>query len=244
MFLTRHVIFLILPILLIISGCASMPRHFAPAAELKIEKDVLYFNGAMQPRIILEAIRLSEKSKTPITTLRINSRGGDVEAGIEFGYFVYKKGLGVIVEESCFSSCANYIITAGRNTLVKSGAVVGWHGGAHQKDALWYQFSWYEHLIPGKVENAKKYWGGMLEHLRVKETEFFKTIGVDKQITTYGQTADKSCRKNKMTTGWFYKLSDLKSMGVDDIHLEDGKFNEKNQKTNATACEMPKLFDA
>lgn len=44
--------------------------------------------------------------------LVISSTGGEVEAGIELGLWVFRQKLTLQVRDSCFSSCANYVFPA------------------------------------------------------------------------------------------------------------------------------------
>ena len=48
------------------------------------------------------------------------------------GEWVFDHQLDVIVDELCFSSCANYIFTAGKNKIIGKDAIVGWHGSEQQ----------------------------------------------------------------------------------------------------------------
>ena len=52
------------------------------------------------------------------------------------GEWVFDHDIDVIVEELCFSSCANYIFTAGNNKTIEAEAIVGWHGSHHQDEHL------------------------------------------------------------------------------------------------------------
>lgn len=220
-----------------ISGCASVPSQYTRFADVKLDGDTLYYSGSIESQPVLEAIRLAGNQAK---TLVIKSGGGDVEAGIEFGYWVYDKGIDVVVDELCFSSCANYILTAAKSVVVNSGAVVGWHGGAFQDIDL--HNRWYEYLIPNRTQNKAAYYDSMLSYLRKKETKFFDHINVDQKITTYGQSRADSCQKTDHTTGWFYRIPDLNKMGMREIRLADGSFAKYSEKWHVSACEMPLLF--
>ncbi len=64
----------------------------------------------------------------PVTELSITSMGGSVEAAIALGRWVHERGVDVTVDEYCLSACANYVFPAGRNKVIRPGAVVAWHG--------------------------------------------------------------------------------------------------------------------
>lgn len=64
----------------------------------------------------------------------IESTGGEINLGLDLGSFIFKNQLNVKVDSYCFSSCANYIFTAGiKKNLVKE-AVVGFHGGVSSSE--------------------------------------------------------------------------------------------------------------
>jgi hypothetical protein len=65
--------------------------------------------------------------------LRINSGGGDVNLGMDLGGWVFQNQLDVEVIGQCFSSCANYIFTAGKSKVLNPDSILLWHGGAYQR---------------------------------------------------------------------------------------------------------------
>lgn len=63
------------------------------------------------------------------------STGGPVEAWLTFAETNYQKVSYVIVDEACFSSCANYGFILGKTKKVGTGGLVVWHGGPTAKNA-------------------------------------------------------------------------------------------------------------
>lgn len=63
-----------------------------------------------------------------IKTILINSRGGETSAGIKIAKLIQGKGLTLVVNERCWSACADIFVAAERKVMLR-GAVVGWHGG-------------------------------------------------------------------------------------------------------------------
>lgn len=51
---------------------------------------------------VLRAIRIARNNEKPITKLIITSPGGDIAAGIEFGYFIREHNVDVDVRKLCF----------------------------------------------------------------------------------------------------------------------------------------------
>lgn len=101
-------------------------------ATITIEGSTIVFKGDIgldTYRDFLYAVRGKEDQ---ITAIRINSGGGITDQGMLVGEWIFDHQLDVIVNELCFSSCANYIFTAGKNKIIEKDAIVGWHGSEQQ----------------------------------------------------------------------------------------------------------------
>lgn len=219
--------------LVALTGCSSLPL-FKPG-EVSLSGNTVTYTGMIWGSSVLEMVRKVEASEQPITTLRINSPGGEIESGIELGYFVRKHQLNVVVDTLCFSACANYVLTAAESVEVEKGALVAWHGGAMQKDELW--------KASAKASGTSmKGFDEMIARLRKKETRFFDVVQVDPKITVYGQELANTCQKDATTQGWFYQLGDLEHMGLHSITLQGGAFATESADKAVNACEMPKIF--
>lgn len=231
-----------------LAACQSTVSIYPSAHKVLVVGDTLVFDGMITGETVLEAMRAVRESDKAINRLKITSTGGDMAVGIEFGYFVKENNLDVEVSELCFSACANYVLPAAKSVVINSNSLIGWHGGAKQADELW------ELSVPKKDRPAfMKY----LTRLRVKETAFFGYVGVDQNITTYGQTLDNSCVVKQQTDGWYYSIEDLQRMGINDISVKGtGLLNEISFKDDSgqmdttgfkgdkvTSCLLENVFD-
>ena len=134
----------VVTLLLGIAGCAQYPRietgKNAFDETIHCESDVTVYRQGGQIRYRGELTTqgmwaVNQLSKVrPIDTLIITSSGGEINTGMDFGDWVQGRGVSVIVEEFCLSSCANYVFPAGSHKTILPGAVVAWHGSARQKD--------------------------------------------------------------------------------------------------------------
>lgn len=180
----------------------------------------------------------SSKQEKP-NTLSIRSPGGDTVVGIELGQWVYANKLDVKVLEGCYSSCANYVFTAGRRKIVSNFAHVGYHGGLSsmsfkiddasvaalaeaQKDG--------EKITRENVLQAiKKMVAPQLE----LETKFFALIGVQQRITTLGQSEESRKSAPKKAQGWTYSVKDFAKLGVSNIQVINPPWRpERNPSRN------------
>jgi len=125
----------------------------------------------------LDALRAADKSSA--RTLLIMSSGGDVRVGMDFGEWVYSRKLDVVVDTACVSSCANYIFPAARRKILLPGAVVVWHGSAHQGARDIEQDTEHSAEERNKARN-------IVYPLRDREAAFFTQIGVSECITRFG----------------------------------------------------------
>jgi len=105
-----RILFTILVALL--AGCATIEESNQRTVDISVAGGELIFRGPLDEANVSTAIALAEQSSAPIHTLRITSDGGDVFSGMDFGYWIHRHQLKLIVEDICFSSCANYLFTA------------------------------------------------------------------------------------------------------------------------------------
>lgn len=95
-------------------------------AQVELTADTIYYTGeitAQQNKILFQNL----EGKT-IQRMQITSSGGEVDAAIRLGLWIYAHDIDVVVNDLCLSSCANYIFTAGKTKTIRKGAVVAWHG--------------------------------------------------------------------------------------------------------------------
>ena len=172
----------------------------------------------------LTAIRKADLGP-PVTTLLIDSAGGEIVAGMEFGAWVYERGLDIIVDRACLSSCANYIFTAGRNKEIKPGAVVAWHGSAKQPGLLDQLHDVVEKDIGAKgLPHSQK--SREIARARLANVEyltsaiqmqngFFYRVGVDEYVTRIGND-------QYGVRGLFYlSVTDMAAFGIDNVTAPD-----------------------
>ena len=223
-------------IVIFLSGCAAQNTIFPGNENITITNQTLIYDGVITGEAVLRAMRISRNNEKPITKLIITSPGGDLAAAIEFGYFIREHNLDVDVRKLCFSACANYILPAARKVVIKRESLVGWHGGAMQEDDLW---------RPSVPNEQRREFFKYLNKVRIREQAFYNSIGVDKQIATYGQTETESCSKQRYSEGWFYSIDDMNRMGIKDIIIEGGELVTKieYEGEEIIACQMPPLFN-
>lgn len=179
---------------------------------------VIYYNGFLSEEGNKKVMALI----TPlITTLYINSRGGEINLGMDLGELVYAYNLDVRVGEYCFSSCANYVFPAGKHKILAKKSQLGWHGGATQK------------INQDEYPKDKKMKDKMIKRVNTdieRETGFFNKINVNQISTVYGQNPkvykNESDKKDFIhCLGWDYSLSAMEVFGFKNIILADGQWS-------------------
>ena len=101
-------------------------------AEVRIEGSTVYYTGVINGGSAYNFLSIVRDAETAIDTLVINSGGGVTTSARRIGRWIHEHGVTVVVEELCFSSCANYIFTAAPKKIIRDGAYVGWHGSEQQ----------------------------------------------------------------------------------------------------------------
>ncbi|EGA70333.1 hypothetical protein VISI1226_22225 [Vibrio sinaloensis DSM 21326] len=229
-------------------GCQNIETIFPPAHKVLVVGDTLVYEGMITGEAVLEAMRVVNESDTPVKKLKITSSGGNMAVGIEFGYFIKQHNLDVEVSELCFSSCANYVLSAAKSVVINTNSLIGWHGGSNQSDELW------DLSVPKEDRQEFMIY---LNRLRMKEKVFFNYVGVDQEITSYGQTLENNCQTLQKTDGWYYSTEDLHRMGIENFTVKgSGLLNEIEYKDDGgkidttgfkgrkvTSCLQENVFD-
>lgn len=153
-----------------------------------------------------------EKFKTlydpSVKALFIDSRGGAIEIGMDFGEFIHKHELDVHIKGHCFSSCANYIFPAGKNKYLDKNSQIGWHGSAFQvisdadREAL--------------SQTEKDTLDRDLSKTREREFKFYSMIGVEPLTPVYGLN-----NQYPECVGWTYSLKALEQLKIHNIILTE-----------------------
>jgi hypothetical protein len=195
-------------------------------AQVFIDNGELNYIGDISAEANNQAFNLFAAQREKPLALNIRSKGGDTQAGIELGKWVYRERLSIKVLEFCFSSCANYVFTAARNKTVSNFAIVGYHGGlssAHFAIAP-DQNAVFATLSPEQLALARKRFldeaAAQLAPQVKAEQRFFEQIGVQQRITTMGQTPyyEKLYQKTD-AIGWTFSVADFAKLGVEKIKV-------------------------
>ena len=149
---------------------APDPLEEPPPATLSIEGSTVVIVGPLDIGFYERFLSAVRDREDEITTLRINSGGGITDEGIKLGAWMAERNIDVVVDQLCFSSCANYIFTAGRNKTIMADSIVGWHGSEQQD----------EHIARGL--------GITVEELHARE--------YDEHASEWGETPTQEGREN------------------------------------------------
>ena len=221
----------ILVLLLLIGtamGRIAAADEQAPDGRVVLDGAALRYEGEITKTMNQRAFELYESSDPRPTTLRIRSVGGEINAGMDLGDFVFDHELAVEVSELCFSSCANYVITAARSVRLAPTAILGWHGGATQQiDPETIPVIVKGKELAGTDPQAQIARSAIRELMRdqiERETAFFAKIGVDQRITILGHSDFYRDRQKdgQRYGGWHYSLEDLRRLGVRSVSVIGG----------------------
>jgi len=183
-------------------------------SSVNIEGERLTFRGRITEDSVQSIFDAYDATAEKPQRLVISSPGGLVLPGLTLGSWVYKNKLDVEVGKLCASSCANYVLPAGKTKYLKKDSILIWHGGA------WQDF-W-------DTENEAFF--DELSKRRSVETAFYNQIGVDMLITVYGQRNSQWSDSvkfflGKYRAGWDYSLKDIEQFGVSNIVLLDDEWD-------------------
>lgn len=209
----------------LLGACAhSPPPDPEGSAVIAVRGTELVYDGPLTKENNARLFAAAAAVAVPPRALVITSTGGDVEAGMELGTWVFERKLDVHVPEYCISSCASYVFTAGKRKNVGPTALLIWHGGTTQEGLG--GGSPCEHLetpdIPCDEQALGKLLADTLARVRKLEVDFFARIGVDQDITVLGQRPGYDCRQGYEYVGWYYSIDDMEKLGVTDVSVVGG----------------------
>jgi len=93
------------------------------------------------------------------------------------------------VPNFCASSCANYIVTASDNVTIRTGALLGWHGGATQPfySTLMVNSSWLAKIqLFFSDADEEQSMSDFVDKWQKEEEIFFDLVGVNQAVTILG----------------------------------------------------------
>jgi hypothetical protein len=126
----------------------------------------------------------------PVKQLVITSGGGDVDAGIALGLWVFERRIDVVIPQYCLSSCANYVFPAAQHKTIDAGAIVAWHGNyRHLKETGLWQDDIHARMKRHGVNaaQAREQVLEEVERLIRLEFDFFERIGVNDYLCWVGK---------------------------------------------------------
>ena len=190
-------------------------------AEINLSEGAAYYSGPISAELNQQFFT-AVKGHT-IERLIITSSGGEVEAGIALGLWVFENRLNIEVPEYCLSSCANYVFPAGQHKSIAAGAIVAWHGNYNhlKQTGLW------RDDIGGRMERydedaatAEAHVREEMEQLARLERDFFTRIGVDEFLCWIGKVPPYS------VPNYFYlSRQDMARFGVTHVQTPPGYSN-------------------
>ena len=221
-------------------------------ATITVEGSTIIFDGDIENSTYRDFLYAVRGKEDQITTIRVNSSGGITDHGILIGEWIFDHEIDVIVDEICFSSCANYIFTAGKNKIIEEDAIVGWHGSEQQDPFIAVGYGITMEELYGRNYDELKEWGEILpdeskdefvENMMVTddfdegdEPEFLDKIGVNLYLMVYGFLPDQfDYYMNEQTEfgGWTFSIEDMAKFGVHNVTYDGaGQYPSKQAVEN------------
>ena len=209
-----------LVLLLALSGCAmwggesldaaraqATPLATAASADTRVsrEGDAILYEGYLSAEANEAARALHDAG---VKRLVIDSRGGEINLGMDLGEWVFANGLDVEIGSECLSSCVNYVFPAGRQKLLGASSQLAWHGGAFQDS---------ESMLQNLSAEEAAAYAAYIGPARERETAYFTRLGVDPRSTIEGQRPEYA--RHAHCAGWRYSLDAMAQLGIRNVHV-------------------------
>lgn len=218
----------------------------APPTTFLIEGSTVVIAGALDVGFYARFLSLVRGREDEITTIRVNSGGGVTDEGLKLGVWMVENNVDVVVDRLCFSSCANYIFTAGKNKIIMADSIVGWHGSEQQDEHIArglgitveellgreydeYASDWGETPSPeGRESFVEDVLSGRPVAVR-EEQAFLEKVGVSVDALVYGFLPDQFegyyVNRPPQITGWTFSIEDMAGFGIDSVtYAGDGDY--------------------
>ena len=192
---------------------------------IRIERNgnTVTYRGSLTEEGLTALRRMDNDSQ--VTALLVESTGGEIVVGMDFGNWVADRSLDVVVDRACLSSCANYVFVAGRSKQIMPGAIVAWHGSAKQPGLLEQLHAIVAEQVDAmalaprarqrELKRARQANVRYLTDAIEKQDQFFYRVGVDEYVTRVGN--DKYGVR-----GFFYlSVADMAVFGIDHVSAPD-----------------------
>ena len=131
-----------------------------------------------------------------VTEIVVNSVGGGVEPALKIAEEIERRGLRVVVQGYCLSSCANYLFLAGREKAIRG--ILGYHGGVQA-------------LHRELVASGKNPPCGVC----ATEKAFFARVGVSEKLFDITQSRNKGFTRG--VSMYVPSAATLRALGVRNI---------------------------
>lgn len=212
----------------------------AEEAEITVEGSTVRYIGVINGRSAYNFLELVRGAEDRIDTLIINSPGGETRSARRIGRWIHEHGVTVVVEELCFSSCANYIFTAAPKKIIRDGAYVGWHGSEQQDRYITVTLGPdggldsydakcnTEKQIANPDQPPSSVDGHTVTILgfdTADEEEFLNQIGVSADALLYGLMPGQC--EHYMTAevaGWTFSIEDMAEFGIANVTYEGAEY--------------------
>ncbi len=200
----------------------------AEEAHISLEGTTATFAGSISDLNVTKF--LDSVEGRVVETLVVVSGGGEINAGMRLGEWVFDNQADVVVETMCMSSCANYVFTAGRRKIIRANAIVGWHGNALQEKGMtdadvraeiiqaYDQLDEQarskldlEALLAQGTQQLREY----MESSKADQARFFEKIDVDEYICRVGN------EEYGVRDFFLLSVEDMAKFGVRDVLAPD-----------------------
>lgn len=189
------------------------------------ESNQLHFNAHINRDTFNRLVAVYDGAKKKPDTIVVTSEGGEASASIDAGFWMAEKELHLIVQEYCFSGCANYLLPAARSITMDKNVVLYWHGSmgsAGLKERLWTQIDMLGNMSFEEKERAKLQANDQVDFLIERERTLYKLLEVDPDLPLYGhlQICNLDTQVALVDKNFYYSIDDLKIMGVKNITVK------------------------
>ncbi|MEO0375813.1 MAG: hypothetical protein AAF329_14545 [Cyanobacteria bacterium P01_A01_bin.17] len=171
-----------------------------PGRWTKVNEQTLRFVGQIDKRT---ATSFKQIVTPEITTVVVQSGGGDTDTALQVGQEIHRRQLNIIVDGRCGSSCANYWFVAAAHKIVSQGSWVGFHGNP-SSSLLYYDRRQFDQAF---LDSLAKF--------AQQERAFFQALGVDIELVQRSSTITVAFQR----PAYLPSPQQLECFGVSNVNM-------------------------
>lgn len=148
----------------------------ASAGWFRKDASTIVFEGEINTDTYNQFVAISKET---FTKVELKSFGGNPNIALKIATSLSEKKVEIIVDDYCFSACANYLALSGKTLILSCNALIGWHGSPSLESYIEVRKRFSNNNAPKELVNLYIKW---LQDFKNRETKFFNKQKINPKL--------------------------------------------------------------